>query len=318
MDIITRQAVAQSYFIANLDTLSPYDVIRWYRSRNGQAGPYEAATDIEAEPASLQGTHAGPHAVNGKSLNFQLDLDEYEVEFTDADPVSTDDVVAAINTAVGAPVAYNNDEYLAFSYGEGSASSIEILGGDAAPYLGLQADQQAIGLDAHTALDSETHEYFWTDSQGSSTWWYRAELYNTETEATAGLSPAFVSAPSTRVAYDQTVMAYIRLSDLSGKPIAGRRITVHNVFRPNTATDSTGTWGIFRHYAQVETDSSGYAEIRLLRGARVDFSVDGTGFIRRIEVPEDVDAVDLLDPDLVVEDEFGIAQPDIDFAVRTS
>jgi hypothetical protein len=68
----------------------------------------------------------------------------------------------------------------------------------------------------------------------------------------------------------------------------------------------------------MTTDRDGYAEVRLVRGMEVDFAVDGTNLIRRIQVPTTGDGFDLLDPSLVVSDEFGIQEPKIDFMVRTT
>jgi hypothetical protein len=118
--------------------------------------------------------------------------------------------------------------------------------------------------------------------------------------------------------YASLIYATIRLVDMAGRPIKGRVINVENVFLPNQHTVGGNTYGVFRHTEQMETDATGFAELLLVRGAKIDFTIDGTGYRRRVEVPAAGDTFDLLDPDLNADDEFGIQQQKIDFAIRLS
>jgi hypothetical protein len=266
------------------------------------------------------GTAVSPHQISGKTLTFKANgVASVSVTFAAADPVTTAQAATAINAATPFVVASDDGGYLRLTtVTTGSLASIEITGGSAAPFLGLAVGAGAVGKDADTILVSGTHEYFYTDQNSDREFWYRVEFLNSTTAQTTGLGVPFPANQARKLSASKTIVGYVRLSDLSGYPIEGRRVTFANVFLPNTVIDQNTRWGIFRHYAQMETDRNGYAEIRLIRGAQLDISIDGTGFVRRILVPSTGDVVDLLDPILVVQDEFGIQEPQIDFAIRTT
>lgn len=320
MTVVTQQPVQLSYFVADLATeLLTYNRLRFYRSRTGQNGLYEAATGPAATGAVLEGTHEDAHQLNGKTLSFMVNgVTQVDVLFSDPDPVTTTQVIAAVAAETALVTATDEDGKLRLTtVATGSGASIEILECDAAPYLGFDVEQAAVGLDADLVLASGTHEYLYTDQNSSVDFWYRVELLHSVTAQVKAQSVPFQAGPigtpnATRI------WCFIRLVDLAGQPLSGRQITLANAFQPNTVTSGSTLWGAFRHYAQMITDSEGYAQVRLLRGMQVDVAVDGTNFIRRLSIPTTGDSVDLLDPSLVVEDEFGIQEPDIDFAVRTT
>lgn len=319
---ITNVPVQVSYFIADITTaVATYNRIRWHRSISGQSGPYSAVTAAAATAPVLTSPNTEPHALNGRTLELQIDgATDVSVVFSDADPVSSAQAAAEVSGATGLLTAtVNSDGQLVLTgVSTGSDSTIEVTGGDAAPYLGWAAGDGAQGLDADTVLVGGTHEYFYTDYNSSGDYWYRAELRHSVTADSSGLGVAFPANSADSVPKSQSLVAFVRLAGLNGYALAGRRVTISNMFSPNLATDQGRNWGIFRHYAQMTTDRNGYAETRLMRGATVDVSIDGTGFVRRITVPTTGDSVDLLDASLVVADEFGIVQPTIDFAIRTS
>jgi hypothetical protein len=321
MAVVTSQPIQLSYFVQDITSaLLTYNRLRWHRSRTGQYGVYEAATAPAATVASLVGTAVSPHQISGKTLTFKANgVASVSVTFAAADPVTTAQAATAINAATPFVVASDDGGYLRLTtVTTGSLASIEITGGSAAPFLGLAVGAGAVGKDADTILVSGTHEYFYTDQNSDREFWYRVEFLNSTTAQTTGLGVPFPANQARKLSASKTIVGYVRLSDLSGYPIEGRRVTFANVFLPNTVIDQNTRWGIFRHYAQMETDRNGYAEIRLIRGAQLDISIDGTGFVRRILVPSTGDVVDLLDPILVVQDEFGIQEPQIDFAIRTT
>ena len=321
MAAVTNQPIQLSYFVQDIaSALLTYNRLRWHRSRTGQYGLYEAATAAAATPATILGTAISPHQVNGKTLTFKVSgVAAVSVTFATPDPVTTAQAVTAINLATPLVIASDDGGYLRLTtVTTGSLASIEITGGDAAPFLGFAAGAGAVGKDTDTILIAGTHEYFYTDQNSDSEFWYRVEFLNTVTAQTTGLGAPFPASQVQKLPASKTIVGYVRLSDLSGYPVEGRRVTFANVFLPNTVIDQNTRWGIFRHYAQMETDRNGYAEIRLIRGAQLDISIDGTGFVRRILVPSTGDVVDLLDPTLVVQDEFGIQEPQIDFAIRTT
>ncbi len=321
MAVVTNQPIQLSYFVQDITSaLLTYNRLRWHRSRTGREGLYEPATAAAAAAAVITGTQDDTFLLNGLTLRFKVSgTDVVEVLFSDANPVSIAQVVAAIDaeTALIVPVA--NDGKLQMSTAvTGSNASIEILDGDANPFLGFVEGDGAVGLDADTVLVGGTHEYFYTDQNSDTSFWYRTEFLHSVTADTTGLGVPFPANAAQHVAKSLTIVGYLRFSDMSGLPIAGRRVTFSNPFIPNTVLDQDRRWGIFRHFAQVQTDRNGYAEFRFIRGMTVDVVVDGTGFTRRIQIPSSGDVVDLFDPTLVIQDEFGIQALNIDFAIRTS
>lgn len=316
MPVVTYEPIQLSYFVPDITAaVAAYNRLRWYRSRTGQNGVYTPATGAALAPATLLGASATPHQLNGRTLSFRVNGTRVDVTFTDPDPVTTTQAVTAINGATALLVASSSDgRLLLTTVATGSAASIEILESDAAPFLGFDAGDGAVGLDLDTTLVGGTHEYFYNDQNSDESFWYRVEFLNTTTSATTGLGVPFPANSAERVPVSQSIVCYLRLADMQGNALAGRRITFSNSFQNNTVSG----FGIFRHHVQMTTDRNGYAEIRLLRGLTVDMSIDGTGFVRRITIPSTGDGVDLLDPALVTADEFGIRQADIDFAIRLS
>lgn len=299
--------------------LMQFTHLRWFRSIEGSDGPFEAISGTAAAAASLVGSAIEPHALNGKSLLLRVNGDtDIEVTFADADPYTTADVIADIAGTTALVVASDDGGYLRLTTAAtGTGASIEILESDGATALGLDAGQFAIGSDVDVALDADVHEYLFTDSNGSRDYWYRTQLVNSSTSAFGQSTVPFPGTQVPVVPYNLTIAAYVRVIDLRGRPIEGRRIIVSNVFLPNTV----GDYNIFRHSDSFLTDATGYGELRLVRGATIDVHVEGTSYTRRITLPgvqDTADIVNLFDPSLSSEDEFGIQEPNIDFAIRMS
>lgn len=318
--LVTSTPLQMDYFIADITSaLLTFNRARWYRSRSGLAGTYEAATAATAQPAVMRGD-VEPHNVNGKTLNLRVNGSVLvDVTFSDPNPVTTAQVVAEIEGASALLNGIDDSGVLELrTVATGSGASIEVLGGDAAPYLGLIVGGEAIGLDVDTTLSSGVHQYFYTDQNSAESFWYAVELRHSVNPVLAPLSAGFAASRGQGVPKTEVVPCFVRFTGPTGYPLCGRRITLVNGYVPNRVSASNKNWVIFRHSIQLTTDAQGYAETRLLKGLVIDVVVEGTGVIRRIQVPEDADSVDLLDPTLVVEDEFGIAEPNIDWAVRTS
>lgn len=322
MAVVTNQPIQLSYFVQDITTaLLTYNRLRWHRSRTGQYGVYEPATAATPTAASITGTMVSPHQLNGKTFKFLVNgVTTVSVLFTDPDPVTTAQVIAAI--ALATPLVTATDDgagrLTLTTVITGTGASIKILDGDANPFLGFTEDDGAVGQDSDTILVSGTHEYFYTDQNSDREFWYRVEFRHSTTLKTTGLGVPFPANAAQHVSKSLTIVGYVRLADMSGMPIGCRKVTFANPFLPNTVLDQNTRWGIFRHYASVETDRNGYAEFRLMRGMQVDIVIEGTNFVRRLQIPTTGDVVDLLDPALVAEDEFGIQEPNIDFAIRLS
>lgn len=322
MPIVTQKPLTLSLFVQDIATaLLTFNRMRVFRSRTGSNGLYGVATQEVASPAVLYGANPEPHQLNGKTLKFRVNgAVNVNVPFLGADPYTTAAVIADIilATALVVPTADPDGRLILATVTTGSASSIEILESDGAAFLGFNTGAASVGLDADLILVPGTHEYFYTDQNSDRSFFYRYQLLHSVTLQVSDLSVPIPASQVQNLDYTKSITCYVKLVDLQGHPIEGRRVTFANPFMPNTIIQSGTRYGIFRHYATMITDRDGYAEIRILRGMQVDLSVDGSGFVRRILIPTVGDSVDLLDPVLVVKDEFGIQEPQIDFAIRTT
>lgn len=314
MPIVTQMPLTLSFFVQDITTaLLTFNRMRAFRSRDGSL--YDQATDVAAAPAVLQAANAEPHQLSGKTLKFKVNgVIEVSVLFAGADPYSTAAVIADITAATADVVATAglNGRLILTTVITGSNASIEILESDAAPFLGFVVGAAAVGIDTDIVLVPGTHEYFYTDQNSDVSFFYKFQLRHSVTGQVSEFSVPIPADQVQGIDYIHTITCFVKLMDLHGRPIQGRRMTFANVFMPNVLND----FGLFRHYTEMVTDRNGYAESRLIRGAVVDFAIEGTNFVRRLTIPTTGDSVNLLDPLLVSEDEFGIQEPYIDFAIR--
>lgn len=317
----TNTLITQSYLLPDLSVqMLRFDRIRWHRSTSGRQGYYEPATATLPEPAAIH-IELRTRALAGKQLLLRINgaSEPTAITFEGPDPVETEQVAAAIEAETPLLVVTPDGSGLRVGTAFGGIpASIEVLPCDAAPYLGLAVGDGAVGLGADQALNAGQSEYLFNDYQSSGSTWYTVELLNSITGVSSGKSVAFRTRADLSVPASEMIGCFIRLCDLKGLPLPGRRIFIHNVFMPNRVTANGRSWGIFRQYEELVTDLTGYAEARLIRGATVDVTVAGTGFTRRIKLPSLGTIVDLLDPGLNTQDEFGIQTPTIDFAIRTT
>lgn len=314
---VTNLPLQQSFLVSDIaNVIETYDRLRWYRRKN-TSGALEATTAATAQHAIIASA-AGPFQLHGKTLSFRINgSTEIDVTFTSIDPVAAGAAAIEISNSTGLLTATAVDDAVVLTtVATGSGASIEIVSSDAAPYLGLSG--AVLGLDADSVLHSNVAEYLYTDQNSGNDYFYVTEYRSSTGPQVSEQSAAFPGAKTASIAKSASVACYIRISDLMGNPMPGRGITILNVFQPSSVTSNNVHFGIFRGSVEMLTDEAGYAETRLLRGAVIDVSVDGTGFTRRIQIPSTGDIVDLLDPALVLEDEFGIQVLNLDFAIRTS
>lgn len=318
--LVTNQTITQIFLVPDVSSkLMAYDRIRWYRSSTGRSGLYEAATAEDPEAAALLGT-IQTRALHGTSLRLRVNgTTTVEVLFTDANPVTPAQVSAAISDAAVDLSATQDGNALRIATAlTGAGASLEVLESDAAALLGFLPGETAVGLSADSALLNNISEYQFVDHQSSPQHWYMIEYRDSMTEFASPKSVAFPSRPTEGVPLNKLIGCFVRLCDLAGRPLMGRKVTIHNVFMPNRVEADGKSWGVFRQYEELITDPNGYAEAFLIRGSTIDMTISGTGFSRRIVIPLTGTIVDLLDPSLDTEDEFGIQASQIDFAIRTT
>lgn len=316
MTVVTDTPLTLAFAIPNVtEVLTTFNRLAWFRSRTGVDGLYEPATAPAAAPAVLTATAAEPHQLNGKSMTLRLHgTTDVTVTFAGADPYSS--AAAAVDLTSGSLTATVDADgrVVLTTVLTGSAASIEIVSGEAAPFLGFDIGAAAVGLDQHLLLVGGTYQYFYTDSNSDPEFYYRVQYYNSTTLEVSELSLPITGDLSQVVPYSNTVVGYVRLADPFGRALSGRKVTIATSFVPGVVAGHV----MARHYIDRATDRTGYAEFRLVKGAVVDISIDGTGIIRRITVPSTPDVFDFFDPALNADDEFGIATLSVPFAIRTT
>lgn len=315
----TNTPIQLSYFIPDVSAvLGTYTKMRWWRSTS-ENGVYVPITADIAEIASLTVPDQTPYQLEGLTLDLDVTDNDVSHTFVATDPVDAATAaaeLAAASVLIDCPTS--GSSFSIDTATTGRASYVEIVGGDAAAMLGFNVGDAALGLDADTVLVSGTHEYFYTDPHSDTSYWYKVQFLDETAPVYSELSVAFSADQPDGVPKSNTLVCFIRLADGSGYPVVNRTIHFHNVPLPNKVSAVNGDWGIFRAAMSMTTDRNGYAEIRLLRGATFDMSIEGTGFVRRITIPTSGDAVDLLDATLVASDEFGIQVSTVTPAVRLS
>lgn len=121
-----------------------------------------------------------------------------------------------------------------------------------------------------------------------------------ETPFAATFDPAY-----TLTAADVS-LAYVRLADLHGAPIAGAKVRISNEYVPTTKTSLAGdTVGVFGYPILLVTDGNGYAETRLIRGTTVVVAFEDTTVRRTIVVPDQA-TFDLLEVVTAADDPFDV------------
>lgn len=318
MPIVTKTPLTLAFATPDITAiLLSFNKLVWYRSRTGPNGVFDPATGPSLGPAVLEATARGPHALNGKTMSFMVNgITQVDVVFSGSDPYTTTSAASDINLATGLVVATvsTDDRLILTTVATGSVASIEILESEGAIAVGYQTGDASIGIDQNIALAGGTYQYFYTDQNSSPDFYYKVQYFNSSTNEVSELSTSFTADNGQVVPYSDTAVGFVRISDLSGRAIVDRKITIANMFSP----DQVGGYNIFRQFQAIKTDKTGYAEIRLLKGAEIDVGVEGTNFTRRIKVPSDIDVFNLFDPTYASEDEFGIQSQNIDFAIRLS
>ena len=272
--------------VEDLDSvLALFDRIQVWRSINGEHGDYSEITAATEAPASLTGTVAGPWAVSGKTLSIVLNsADPIPVVFTGADPLNISAVIHAINTAIPNLASDSSGKLKLTSPILGTGSSLQVSG-DAAPILGLSTNK-VDGLAARIYLVDPTCEYIFRDYGGLDTYWYKTRYFSTATGSVSSFSDARQGNPQSVLPVELMSRAYVRLTDVAGRPIVNRRI----IFVPQTpqvVTADTEVFGILPGFDRViiTTDYNGFAEVSLLRGMPMKAFFEGSSYHRDFVVP---------------------------------
>lgn len=302
-----------------------------WRSVLGEAGPYEELSGMAwthpALPLSASTTLSGQDGpsvnINGKSLQLLINESiQVDITFSGTDPMTYAEAAAQI-FAQGVHKVHsfvNADGALVVtSMSAGGSSSLRVLGGDAAPFLGLstvEPDSLSFGSDPRIPLTLGKRVYSFNDYWNQPSYYYKTCYSNHLTGVRSEFS-THISAKST-LAVDPASVAigFVRLVRNDGRASSGVDVVVYNTFKPMLHGDYTIVGGPSRFI----TDSRGYAEFSLLRGEVFDIGIGGTSLIRSITVPTDPTVLrfNVLSPEYGSDDSFNVVRAEIPYAERTT
>lgn len=176
--------------------LATYDSIRVYRSVVSSAGPFVELTSAVPSAASLTGAVVGPFIdLNGKTLILRTATEsgvapDVTVSFTDPNPISIAQVVAAIGLSTFAGVASSSGGALKLTTTAlGQFSKLTIVGGSALADLGFSLYQSSTGTDNFISLVANQTTYGWDDPDGTNSAWYQWRFFHSISLALSAASP---------------------------------------------------------------------------------------------------------------------------------
>jgi hypothetical protein len=272
-----------------------YDRLQLFRSpdEDGDPTPFVAITDLEATPATLNGSIEGPWNLNGQSMSVIIDgADAVTVSFSGTNPFLPTTARGIINAAfpslsvlLASEVPTDTDKLRLTSPSFGTQSILQVSGA-AATTLGLSTNRTN-GKSASPLLSVNTEIYTLNDFDGQSTYWYKARYLRAETNAVSEFSPPFLGSGGVALFGAALSIGKIAIADSTGSPIRGRRI----IFVPTSSqvvSDGSGNnYGILPSVDRivVVTDDNGRASVSLVKGQRLKVFIEGTSFQREFVVP---------------------------------
>jgi hypothetical protein len=295
--------------------MASFDVIKVKRSTTGIAGVYSDLTSLTPQHATLQPSIAGPYAVSAKTLQLVRDAQpQVNIVFTGSDPLSAAQLAPQINAAVGAVIASEVVGQLVLtSTLEGTRSKLLIAGGAAAALFGWVAGTFDIGEEAYIPLVEEQTYYGFTDHDGEDNYFYRVQFLNTGNDLTSAESAPFQSDSGTLVSAGSLSLAEVDMIDGTGAALADQEIAFYGV---NEVFPIEGySIAHTRKPITITTDTSGHAEVSLVRGTTWKVVFVGTSFIREFVVPDE-ESFDLLTVLATAPDPFSIVELQFEAAPR--
>lgn len=298
------------------------DVLRYFDSMEVQksvaGSPYSDAVSLTtqfAKGAALTGSSSVFTHLGGTTLELDVSGVGVTHTFTSPNPMTMSSILRELQNLVGVEATSSNGRLKLTTEALGTSSRLAILDGTANDILGFSADQTAFGLDQNVDLLAGVTKYVFLDrTYPYQNGWYRVRYVNSTTGKTDAWQSWFLGPGTVAVSPASLITGTIKLASLSGNVQEGASVTIVNCYSP-LIKDSYFVAGASQ---SAKTDSAGIASFKLIRGSFVDVVIEGTSIVRRIQVPTVGDSFDLLNPDLQVDDPFGIQVPDLPAAVRHS
>jgi hypothetical protein len=320
---ITTELNRLQIIVEEEDWFGLFDRMQVFRSVAGPDGPFEELTAADWKPARLpkSGGDQPASAVTGANVNivgddidFIVNRDvDLTVSFTGSNPITIANAASQITSkSFGMLSAYVDEDgnLVVETTSVGSSSSLEVIGGDAAPELKLpttQPDSLAYGKDPRVALVQGIGTYEFIDQFGSRDYWYKTRYINKSTGATSDFSFSFSSNSGVEVSASSLIVGVAELVGVDGKPMRNAEVRVYSDFN---GTLVEGKLLAAQSLIKL-TDKRGRVEFKLLRGQKITASIAGTPLVRTFIVPTDtaLSTFNLFDPTIADDDVFVVNVP---------
>lgn len=329
MSIVTKQPQTLTLFAEPADWSGLFDQLEVWRSRLGEGGPYELLTAGWSparlpKDAPLTGGGSGyVPALSGKPLILFINEEvQVEVTFVGTDPITLAAATAQIEAqSNGYLTSYVSSDArpVVCTAAMGLSATLRVVGGDAAPLLGLPTQEPqsvSFGTDPRISLVSSKTTYVFKDPNSSPEYYYKTRFHNSVDGAVSAFSDPFNTLGPTTLSAPSLVRCTLDLVDVSGTAAANRDVVVYGEFGKQLIEGRFVVGGSIRK----TTDYTGHVSFLLPRGLEVSVAIGGTNVVRTLTVPTDpgVETISLLDPDLSKEDVFGVERVEQTFAARRS
>jgi hypothetical protein len=330
--IVTGEALQLDLAIDSASWEGSFDTLEIWRSRTTEGGPYEPLMGETWSPAripSVQGeAPTSPETgrsvpVVGKELQLLInERDAVNLTFTGVTYLTLQQAATQIQTASAGLLKsfVLNGKLVIETVQPGAGSLLRVVGGDAAPLLGLptsEPDSIAFGFDARIPLVKDSTGYVFTDPNGSKDYFYRARFFNTVSRQASSFGTAFTGRSFAAISGANIVTGWADFVDSTGIAKKNQEILVYTrmdglIIEGKVVVPSGPT--------RLLSDENGHVELQLVRGTYITVAVAGTDLVRDIVVPTDpaVSSFNLLDPSKGSNDLFKVRVPDLEYAARRS
>lgn len=269
---------------------------------------YPLTADSSA-PGVVESSESERFYIGETDLKLNISGVWYTVEFEDLPYFLAVDIADRINAQTDNITASTLTGHVVLTTDDAGAEHyIKIGDGTANAGLGFAKDHLARGKDAHIDITTDTH-YFFTDTLGTKDTVYRCRYIHPSLNAHSDWMEQQAD-PDWMVNPDAVCLVYFQTTEFSATPLTDITIGV------TYAGQQTHSQIIGQH-REFKTDEFGYVSFYAFRGMVLDVTVESTGLIRRITVP-DQSLVNFLDPGIGEDDVLSVQQFDLPDAIRRS
>lgn len=327
--VATEEDLQLSIFVEADSWEGQFDALEIWRSRISAQGPYEHLTGDSWKSARLPLVSGDPPVIpttgpsvtlSGKSLALRVnEARDINIVFTGTNPLTYGDAATQINAQAKQFVRafVLGSSLILETVQPGSGAILRIVGGDAAPLLGLPTTEPtsvAFGQDARLPLFTGQTLYVYIDHNGSPEFFYKTRFFNTQLRTTSIFSLPFSGKSVSEIDNRNLVRAVVDLIDNHGIALANRAVLLAPKFNGSQVDGKLLVDGKLESL----TNEQGHVEFMLVRGQPFTIAIAGTSLVRDFTSPTDpaVLSFNPFDPAYGKDDNFKVRHPEIDFAVR--